>query len=170
MKIKLITLLTGAVAFTLASTPFVVKSVAATPVQSLLAQATTPARLGTFTNLNLTTEQQDQIKKLHEETRQKIEAVLTPKQQEQYRSVLQNRRTQMRDRASGDRNSAPNSASLGERRQQNVLATLNLSKQQRDQIREIMQSSREQMKTILTDTQQEQLQQLRRSNMRNRTR
>ena len=163
MNIKLMPILTGAVVLAAAATPFVEKAVTATPMQPLLAQATKQERERRFSNLNLTQEQREQIKKIHEETRQKIEAVLTPQQRERYTAALQSRRSEMQN---GNR--GLNSSSRGQGRPQNVLATLNLSKDQRSQIREIMESSRSQMNTILTDSQREQLQQNRGSRVRNR--
>jgi Spy/CpxP family protein refolding chaperone len=163
VNIKLMAVLTGVVTIAFSATPFAVKAKTDTPTQPFLAQATIQSRQGQFANLNLTQEQTEQIRKLHEETRQKIEALLTPQQREQYKTTLENRRNPMRNGYG-----IPNSVLPSQGRQQNILATLNLSKQQKNQIRQIVQSSRTRLNTILTNEQRKQLQQFRDYQLRNR--
>jgi periplasmic protein CpxP/Spy len=156
MKLKLISLITGAVL--LAATPFAMKTVAAPGQQ--LAQATTQQRSGRQNQLNLTSDQKEQMRQLHQETRQKIEALLSSDQLAKYKTAMQNRRGAMRDDA-GEMNSASRQGN-GNRRQ-NMFASLNLSQDQKAKIREIMQNSRTRMSSILTDAQRTQLQEMMRA-------
>jgi len=171
MKLKLMPMLVGAIALTgclasalsVAASPVAVKGQANISEQLLVAQAQRQQRQGRWANLNLTQAQKDQMKQLHQQTRQKIEAVLTPQQLEQYKTARQNRRSQ---RQNG--NGAANSSSQGQARRQGIFATLNLSEAQKTQIRQIKQSSKEQRNGILTDAQRTQLEQMRQSRMKNR--
>lgn len=160
MKFKLMPVLTGIVL--LAATPFAMKAVAAPGQQ--LAQATTPQGTQQRTvrpnRLNLTPEQKDQMRQLHQETREKIEAVLSSDQLAQYKAAMQNRRERMQDNA-GQRDSA--STQRNGNRRQNIFASLNLSQDQQAKIREIMQSSRTRMSSILTDSQRTQMQEMMRA-------
>ena len=153
MKLKLRSVLTGAVVVVVAATSFVIKPIQAAPGQQLLAQATTQPGQGRWANLNLTPEQQTRLRQLHEQTRKKIEAVFTPQQLQQYRTALQNRRSGMRT-ANGD----VNSSSTQQTGRQNILATLNLTQEQKTKIQQILRDSRNQRNTILTDAQRSQLQ------------
>jgi periplasmic protein CpxP/Spy len=163
VNIKLMAVLTGVLTIAFSATPFAVKAKTGTPTQPLLAQATIQARQGQFVNLNLTQEQTEQLRKIHEETRQKIEALLTPQQREQYKTTLENRRNPMRNGYG-----IPNSVLPSPGKRQNILTTLNLSKQQKNQIRQIVESSRTRLNTILTNEQRKQLQQFRDYRLRNR--
>lgn len=154
MKLKLKSVLTGAVVLVVAATSFVIKPIQAAPGQPLLAQATTQPGQGRWANLNLTPEQQTRLRQLHEQTRKKIEAVFTPQQLQQYRTALQNRRSGMRT-ANGD----VNSSSAQQTGRQNILATLNLTQEQKTKIQQLLRDSRNQRNTILTDAQRSQLQQ-----------
>lgn len=160
MKLKLMPIVTGAVLLVVAA-PFALKAVAVPGQQ--LAQATQPAnqqRSGRQNQLNLTSEQKDQMRQLHQETRQKIEAVLSSAQLAQYKTAMQSRRGGMRDNA-GQTNST--SAQGNGNRRQNIFTSLNLSQDQQAKIREIMQSSRTRMSSILTDAQRTQMQQMMRA-------
>lgn len=163
MNLKLITVLTGVITIASSATPLAINAETAIPTPLLLAQATMQAQQGQFTNLNLSQEQIQQIWQIHAETGQKIEALLTPKQREQYTAALQNRRNQIRNG-----NETINSISPSQGRQQNILAILNLSKEQKSKIRQIVQSSRTRMNTILTNEQRKQLEQYRNFQLRNR--
>jgi periplasmic protein CpxP/Spy len=162
MKLKLIPIITGAVLLATAA-PFAIKVMAA-PGQQLAQATTQPAnqqRTGRQNQLNLTSEQKDQMRQLHQETRQKIEDLLSSDQLTKYKAAMQSRRGGMRDQA-GEMNSA--SAQGNGNRRQNIFTSLNLSQDQQAKIREIMQSSRTRMSSILTDSQRDQMQQM----MRNR--
>lgn len=160
MKLKLMPVITGAIL--LAATPFAVKAIAA-PGQQLAQVTTQPTnqqRIGGQNQLNLTPEQKDQMRQIHQETSQQIEAVLSSDQLAQYKAAMQNRRTQMRDNA-GQMNSTT-TPSNGNKRQ-NLFASLNLSQDQQAKIREIMQNSRTRMNSILTDSQRAQMQEMMRT-------
>ena len=161
MKLKLMPIVTGAVLLVVAA-PFALKAVAV-PGQQLAQATTQPAnqqRIGRQNQLNLTSEQKDQMRQLHQETRQKIEAVLSSAQLAQYKTAMQSRRGGMRDNA-GQTNST--SAQGNGNRRQNIFTSLNLSQDQQAKIREIMQSSRTRMSSILTDAQRTQMQQMMRA-------
>ncbi|MGC1395998.1 MAG: hypothetical protein WA828_17200 [Coleofasciculaceae cyanobacterium] len=159
MKLKLMPVITGVVL--LAATPFAIKAIAAPGQQ--LAQATTQPenqqRIGGQNKLNLTPEQKEQMQQLHQETRQKIEAVLSSDQLAEYKTAMQNLRGRMQDNA-GNQNAS--TQGNGNRRQ-NLFASLNLSQDQQAKIREIMQNSRTRMNSILTDSQRVQMQQMMRA-------
>lgn len=161
MKFKVMPLLTGAVLLTAIATPFTIKAVQAAPVNQLLAQYPTQSgnqqRMGGQNVLNLTQDQKDQLQQLHQDTKQKIESILSSEQLAQYKAALQNRRGGMRNGV-GDSNSASDQR-YGNGRQ-NIFASLNLSQDQQTKIREIMRASKTRMDSILTDSQRAQLQQM----------
>lgn len=164
MKIKLMSLLTGAVVLGFAATPFVVKAVTPSSAPQILAQARTgQSRLG---DLNLTQSQKDQMRRIHERTQEKIKAVLTPEQRRQYESAMENR-SFGRFNSNGSGNLSARGQGQGGRRFNNPMASLNLSQDQQNQIRQIKRTAREQMNSVLTDAQRAQLQQNRPSRMRN---
>lgn len=155
MKLKLMPVITGTIL--LAATPFAIKAIAAPGQQ--LAQATTQRSNQQRTDknqLNLTPEQKDQMRQLHQETRQKIEAVLSSDQLAQYKTEMQNRRSAMLGNAGNQNASRQGNGN----KRQNLFASLNLSQDQQAKIREIMQNSRTQMNSILTDSQRTQMQEM----------
>lgn len=165
MKIKLMSLLTGAVVLGFAATPFVVKAVTPSAAPQLLAQVNNRGMgQGRFANLNLTQSQKDQMRRIRERTQEKIKAVLTSEQRRQYESAMQNRSFGRQNDNEDGNLSARGRAG---RRFNNPLASLNLSQDQQNQIRQIQRTSREQMSSVLTDAQRAQLQQNRPSRMRN---
>jgi periplasmic protein CpxP/Spy len=89
--------------------------------------------------LNLTQEQRTQIQAIKSETRSQIEGILTPEQREQAQAAWNNN--------GGDK-------------PKNALRNLNLSDEQRTQVRAIMRSSKEKMEAVLTPEQKEQLRQM----------
>jgi len=102
--------------------------------------------------LNLTPEQEAQMKQIRSSTRAQIETVLTPAQKEQLNAVRGEERGQGRGR--------------GHRRQ--IWEQLNLTPQQQAQIDRIRQESKEKMNAVLTPQQREQLQQMRQNRHQNR--
>jgi Spy/CpxP family protein refolding chaperone len=170
MKLKLMPLVTGAVLLAAAATPFALKAAQAAPGQLVAQQTTQPAaqpgtqqqRMGRQNSLNLTQEQKDQMRQLHQDTRQKIEAVLSSDQLAQYKAALESRRGGMQN-STGDRNSA--SAQRNGNGRQNIFSSLNLSPDQQTKISQIMRASKTRMDSILTDTQRAQLQQMMRGRM-----
>lgn len=99
-----------------------------------------PERMQWKQKLNLTPEQQSQMARIRQSTRQQIDNILTAEQKAKLQAAQQNR---------------------SNRRE--AFRTLNLTTEQRTQMRTILQSSRQQMDAILTPEQRQQLQQMRRS-------
>ena len=158
MKFKVMSVLTGAVLVAATTTPLNVNAVQVLPGQHLLAQATPPQGQGKLADLNLTQDQKARMRQLHQETRQKIEAVLTQEQRRQYTAALQNP-----SRAVRNGNGDMNSFSVQRSGRRNVMASLNLTQEQKNKIRDLMQSARSRMNGILTEAQRTQLQQMLRS-------
>ncbi len=169
MKLKLIPLVTGAVLLAAVATPFALKAVQAAPGKLVAQETTQPAaqpggqqqRMGRQNSLNLTQEQKDQMRQLHQDTRQKIEAVLSSDQMTQYKAALESRRGGMQNGRVEMNSSAQRNGSG----RQNIFASLNLSQDQQTKIRDIMQASKTRMNSILSDTQRAQMQQMMRGRM-----
>ena len=108
--------------------------------------------------LNLTDDQKAQIKKLHEETRAKIEGVLTADQKAQLEAWKQQRKAEWQARKQAGQSQQPG-GQPGQRlhKAQNWMKALNLSDDQKAQIRAIRQDERKQMESILTPDQLAQL-------------
>lgn len=139
MKRQWMPMVAGAIAVALSATPMLVKA----------QDNTIPPVPGNFQEfqqkmaerLNLTQEQQNQLKQIRENTRSQIEAVLTQEQLQKLQAAKQ---------AGGRR---------GNRR--DVWASLNLTQEQKNKIKEIRQSTKQQMQAVLTPEQQAKLQQMR---------
>ena len=136
MKLKFMPMLVGAIAIALATTELAVNAKAASPSRILLAQAQEPHG---FQRLGLTQEQKAKIAQIRQNTRSQIEAVLTPQQLEQLKTAMQDSRQSKRQ----------------------AFSTLNLTQEQRTQMRQIRQSAKSQYEAVLTPQQLEQLQQSR---------
>ena len=133
MKIKLMPMLVGAIALSVAVTPLAVKAATNTSGQLLTAQA---QRQGRFAELNLSKTQKDEIKKIHQDMRSQFQVILTPDQLEKFKAARKNKQ------------------GLRE-----AIAAMNLSDQQKDQLRTLKQSATTKTKALLTPEQQQQLQQ-----------
>lgn len=92
---------------------------------------------GKQSKLNLTPEQQTQMRQIGESTRAQIENILTEEQKNQLRTAKEG----------------------GENRRQ-IWSSLNLTSEQQAQIQSIRQESQQKMKAILTPEQQQQLEQM----------
>ncbi|MBW4651172.1 MAG: Spy/CpxP family protein refolding chaperone [Kastovskya adunca ATA6-11-RM4] len=129
MKKKSLFLLPGAIALMLAASPMI-------PVLNQAAVAN-PSGVGgarmKFGQLNLTDAQQAQMRQIQESTRQQMNSILTPEQQEQMRLAKEQRQR-------------PN---------------LNLTPEQQSRMQEIWQNAKTQMQAVLTPEQQQQLQESR---------
>ncbi|MBD0344668.1 MAG: Spy/CpxP family protein refolding chaperone [Coleofasciculus sp. Co-bin14] len=137
MKIKLMPMLAGAVALSVVATPLIVQAQANTSTQPLLAQANRQDRQGKWDKLNLSEQQKEQLRQIQQETRAQMQALLTPEQQEQFNTAMQNRQGRSGKTA------------------------LNLSEEQKAQMRQIMEAKKSRMQAILTPAQQQQLEQMR---------
>jgi Spy/CpxP family protein refolding chaperone len=140
MQLKKLALIAGAVALTLTATPFAVQA-QTTSSRPLLAQQA--GKKGPWQELGLTDAQKEQIKQIKNSTRTQIEAVLTPEQ----RAKLQ---------------AAKQAAGQGQRqRGKEVWQSLNLTDAQKAQIRQIKETSQQQIEAVLTPEQRAKLQQIR---------
>jgi Spy/CpxP family protein refolding chaperone len=97
--------------------------------------------------LNLTDAQKQQMRTIRQNTKQQIEAILTPEQRVQLQATM----------ASGDRQS-----------RRGVWQRLNLTDAQKQQMRTIRQNSRQQMLSILTPEQRATAEQFRAERMQRR--
>jgi periplasmic protein CpxP/Spy len=106
-------------------------------VRPALAQMMTPGFPGlmqVLPDLNLTPEQEAQFTQLRENTAAQIEQILTPEQQQKFRTL----KTQVES-------------------VRQSFAQLNLTPEQRQQIREVMRSNRPEIEQILTEEQRQQI-------------
>lgn len=128
MKFNLTALLLSALALTCTATPLLVQA-------QTSEQAPARAKRG-FAELNLTETQQAAIKQIRQDTRAKMQQILTPEQV----SLLAQTKSQ-----SGNRRAAK--------------AALNLTEAQKAEMKALKRATREQIKAVLTPAQQEQLRQ-----------
>ena len=147
MKFKHIPVLASAIALSIATVPLVAQaepitsgsqtSISQTFTSQTIAQAQDkiPPR---FEKLGLTQEQKDKIAEIRRNTRTQIEAVMTPAQREQLKTVRESRQ-----------------------RRREALASLNLTPEQKTRLQQIRQSAKSQFDAVLTPEQQQQLQQMR---------
>ncbi|MEB3342420.1 hypothetical protein [Okeania sp.] len=89
-------------------------------------------------NFNLTPEQETQWEEIRTETKAKIQNILTPEQQQQFQNLTSENQGKGIERA---------------------IWQLNLSEEQKTQVRQIMESSHEQIEGFLTEEQREQFRQ-----------
>lgn len=137
MKIKTLSLVVGAIALSLTLAPLAVKAERTTSSPLVVAQAV--REKGPFQKLQLTDSQQEQIQEIRRTTRTEIDKVLNDQQREQLKTAMQNRQG-------------------GWRR---AFASLNLSQDQKNQIRQLMRSQKSKIEAVLTDEQKAQLQKMR---------
>jgi Spy/CpxP family protein refolding chaperone len=135
MKLKLMPMLVGTLALTLAATPVVFKAEANTSGQQLLAQGQRQDRFAE--RLNLTQAQKDQIAQIRQKKRSQIEALLTQEQRNAFKAARENNQ---------------------ERRA--AIAAINLTSEQKTKMREIMRSAKSEFQSVLNPQQQQQFQQI----------
>lgn len=161
MKLKSLSLIAGAVALTLTTTSFAVKAQTSSASPLLLAQAQQQGprqgKKAFWSELGLTQAQQTRLREIRQNTRTQIEGVLTQEQKDQLRAAAEARRTQRQAGQPGQR--------LG--RQGRGFASLNLTEDQKNRIRAIKESSKQQMEAVLTSEQRTKIQQFR-QNMQQR--
>ncbi|MBE9199100.1 MULTISPECIES: P pilus assembly/Cpx signaling pathway, periplasmic inhibitor/zinc-resistance associated protein [unclassified Nodularia (in: cyanobacteria)] len=147
MKLKPLSVLAGAIALTVTALPFAVQ--AQMRSSSPLQMAQTAKKGGPWQRLNLTEAQKAQMQTIKSNTRAQIEAILTPEQKATLAAAKQ----------------------AGQQGQQGQgkkgWANLNLTEQQKTQMRQIKESSQQQMQAVLTPEQRQQMQEMR-QNMRSR--
>jgi protein CpxP len=126
---KALSLLPGVIALMLAASPVI----PAFTNPAFADNSPAAGRVKIWDQLNLTDAQKAQIKQIHEATKQKIDAILTPDQKAQMQTA----------------------------RQQHQKPKLNLTDAQKAQIKTIRQAAQSQIKAILTPDQQQKLDTLR---------
>ncbi|WP_414566786.1 MULTISPECIES: P pilus assembly/Cpx signaling pathway, periplasmic inhibitor/zinc-resistance associated protein [unclassified Anabaena] len=157
MKFKPLSLLAGAVALTLTATPFAVQAQMRS-FSPQLAQNAKPERGqkgAGWSRLELTDAQKAQMQAIKTNTRAQIEALLTAEQKATLAAAQQARQAQ---RQSGQ--------GQGQRPQKDW-TNLNLTPQQQTQMRQIRETSKQQMLAVLNPQQRQQLQEMQ-QNMRSR--
>lgn len=132
MRLKLIPLFAGVLALTI-SAPLTVKAQTNQPNQPVPQQQPPKQPQG---GIELTPQQQEQLTQIRRDTRAQIQKVLTPKQQEQFKTAVQS----------------------GENRQA-AFAAMKLTKEQQTKLQGILQSARTKTEAILTPEQRQQVQQ-----------
>ncbi|MBD2121749.1 P pilus assembly/Cpx signaling pathway, periplasmic inhibitor/zinc-resistance associated protein [Trichocoleus sp. FACHB-262] len=159
MKLKLIPLLAGAIAMTLAAAPL------ATQVVQAQSNTGTPSQSGHrmkgmkgMNTLNLSAEQRAQMQQIHEATKAQIEQVLTAEQRQQLEAAKEQRQATRAERRAAREGQARPQGETRERR--GPFANLNLSAEQQTRIQEIRQASRQRMEAVLTEEQRQKLNEL----------
>ncbi|MTJ07324.1 MULTISPECIES: Spy/CpxP family protein refolding chaperone [unclassified Anabaena] len=156
MKLKTLSLIAGTLALTLTATPFAVQ---AQQNPSSPQPGKEWQKKGQFQKLNLTPEQKAKMQEIGRSTRAQMEAVLTPEQKAKLTAAMAERKAQ-RQQGQGQRQ--------GRRgKKGNLFASLNLTEAQKNQMRQIKESSKQQMQAVLTPEQQAQMKQMR-EDMRSR--
>ncbi|HEY9906113.1 MAG TPA: hypothetical protein V6D18_00740 [Thermosynechococcaceae cyanobacterium] len=143
MNWKLALLLPGAIVLAVAAAPILPGITA--PTGTAIAQSQPRAD-----KLNLTADQKAKLKQVREATQSKIQAVLTPEQRQQLETLKQQRQSQ---RQQGQKQ--PRAA-----RQNGGMAALNLTNDQKAQIRQIRESAKQEMEFVFTPEQRQQLETL----------
>ncbi len=153
MKIKLIPLLANVVAVGVLAVPFVANASTINHEQMLLAQrgeretqGNTRKNRGPWAKLNLSETQKQQMRELHKETRKKVQAVFNDEQKAKLKAAREQGR-QGQNRLS----------------RKDVMASLNLTEDQKAKLKLIRQEQKVKMDGILSDAQKAQLEQMRSS-------
>jgi Spy/CpxP family protein refolding chaperone len=146
MKLKTLSFIAGAIALTLTATPFIVK--AQTSDVGEQQPNSQVHKKGNWQKLNLTDSQKQQMRDIRQAARTKIEAVLTPDQLAKFKA----------EHPEGQEGKREHVKHQGGR-----FASLNLTPDQKTQIKKIMQESREEVKGVLTPEQQKQMQEFRKN-------
>ncbi len=153
MKLKTLSLIAGTLALTLIATPFAVQ---AEQNPSSPQPGKEWQKKGQFKKLNLTPEQKAKMKEIGRSTRAQIEAVLTPEQKTKLQAAMAERKAQHQAQRQEGRG-----------KKGNIFTSLNLTETQKNQIKQIRESSKQQRQAVLTPEQQAQMKQMR-ENMRSR--
>lgn len=146
MKIKTLSLIAAAFALSLTAIPFTAEAQQTSPTRQAGKEF---GKRGPWKQLGLTDEQKTKMREIRRNARAEMKKVLTPAQQETLKAAMQQRRNQGLQ-GKGKR----------EWRKQ-VFNSLNLTNTQKNQMRAIKESTKQQMKAVLTPGQLEQLQQMR---------
>lgn len=150
MNRKRLSFLAAAFALTLTATPFVAQAQPTSPNRQPGKEF---AQKGPWQKLGLTDEQKAKMQEIRRNARAEMEKVLTAEQKEQLKAAMQERRNQ---RSQGE----GRMEGKGRGKKNNAFASLNLTEAQKTRMREIKESSKQQMEAVLTPAQQEQLKQM----------
>ena len=168
MKLKLIPVLAGAIALTLAAVPLASQIVQAqsntgTPSQNAPRMKGMKGMRG-MNALNLTAEQKAQMQQIRQETKAQIEQVLTAEQRQQLEAAKAQWQAARAERQAARAQGQPKperQAQTGQARERKgPFANLNLSAEQKTRIQEIKQASRQRMEAVLTAEQRQKLNEL----------
>lgn len=134
MKLKLMSMLGGAIALTVAAAPLAVKAQPSQPSQPVpgTGAQNRPGPAG----IQLTPQQREKLVQIRRDTSAQIQKILTPEQQNKFKAAIQ---------SGQDRRSA--------------FAAMNLSSQQQEQLSKIRKQANSQVESILTPEQRQQIQQ-----------
>ena len=133
MKLKLKSMLAGAIALTVAAAPLAVKAQPNQPNQPARGQAQNQPRIA---GVEITQKQQQQLAEIRRDTRAQVEKLLTPQQRQQFKAAID-----------------------GPRQGQSPFAGMNLSEDQQTKLQAIVQSAQYRAEAILTPEQRQQIQQ-----------
>ncbi|MBE9051383.1 P pilus assembly/Cpx signaling pathway, periplasmic inhibitor/zinc-resistance associated protein [Nostocales cyanobacterium LEGE 11386] len=155
MKLKALSLVAGAIALTLTTIPFAAQAQmrSSSPLQLAQMPKKERGQRGFWQSLGLTDAQKAQMQTIQSSTRTQIEAILTPEQKAKMAAAKQARQAQRQ----GNQGQRP----------QKGWTDLNLTEQQKTQMRQIRESSKQQMLAILTPEQRQKVEQMQ-QNMRSR--
>ncbi|QIR40147.1 P pilus assembly/Cpx signaling pathway, periplasmic inhibitor/zinc-resistance associated protein [Tolypothrix sp. PCC 7910] len=165
MKVKTLSLVAGAIALTLTATPFAAQAQRGfSGHKQVVAQNTNGQRgersnKGAWQQLGLTDAQKTQIQQIRRDTRTQIEGILTQEQKDQLKAQFEQRQAQRgQRRAQGaQRPQGQQPGEFGKR----GFESLNLTEDQKTQIKQIMQTSQQKIQALLTPEQRTKLQQMR---------
>lgn len=132
IRLKIIPLLAGAIALTVAAAPLAVKAELNQPNQAAPKQAQKRPQVA---EVKLTKQQQDQLAQIRRDTRTQIEKILTPQQLQQFKTAMQSPQGR-----------------------QAAISAMNLSENQKTQLKTIVQSAQSRAEAILTPQQRQQIQ------------
>jgi periplasmic protein CpxP/Spy len=108
-------------------------------------------------DLNITEQQKTQLQAIREKTRSRIEAVLTDAQKQQLAATKQQKMAELKQRRESGQKRGEGKGKRGGMK--GVFESLNLSEQQKSQIKTIMQESRKEMSSVLTAEQKAKIRQ-----------
>ncbi|MEH2153114.1 Spy/CpxP family protein refolding chaperone [Nostoc sp.] len=161
MKLKVLSLVAGAIALTLTATSFAVHAQTASPSPVLLAQTPQKER-GPWKDLNLTDAQKSQIQAIRRDSRTKFEAVLTPEQKAKLEAAKQARQAERQARkAQGQTGQGQRQPGQHHGGRKGNFADLNLTEAQKTQMRQIRESEKQQIQAVFTPEQRQKLEQFR---------
>jgi protein CpxP len=146
MKLKTLSFIAGVITLTLATTPFIVK--AQTNPDNNQPPATEVPEKSPWKKLGITDAQKSQLQTIRRNTRAQIEGVLNPEQLAKFK-------------AANPKPDGEGSKYRGRYNPRKNFAELGLTDDQKAKIKEIMRSSKEQMQSVFTPEQQEQMKKFR---------